>query len=227
MAKAFPNTGATVIDSVADLPAASADLEGVMVFQKDSNELKICNGFSWVSVVDTDRPPALSLIVNYSFSNVSGVDFDGIFSSDFTNYRFLIAASHTASAGTINFNAQMRVSNSTYSGSTYDYASHSAFGDASASTGGSYNQASFVGAAISNGTNAGSQPAYTTLDIFAPNLTKWTAISGLRNAYNQSPNQFFTGYYGGVVRQTTAYDGIRFSGAYNVTGNISIYGYRI
>lgn len=48
MAKAFPNTGVTVIDSSADLPAASAALEGVLMFQKDTNELKICDGSSWI-----------------------------------------------------------------------------------------------------------------------------------------------------------------------------------
>ena len=57
MAKSFPNTGATVIDTVADLPAASAALEGVMMFQKDTNELKICDGSSWISMLDTDNAP--------------------------------------------------------------------------------------------------------------------------------------------------------------------------
>jgi hypothetical protein len=57
VAKSFPNTGATVIDTSADLPAASAALEGVMMFQKDTNELKICDGSSWVSVIDTDNKP--------------------------------------------------------------------------------------------------------------------------------------------------------------------------
>lgn len=57
MAKSFPNTGATVIDSAADLPAASAALEGILMFQKDTNELKICDGSSWVSVINTDNTP--------------------------------------------------------------------------------------------------------------------------------------------------------------------------
>ena len=65
MAKSFPNTGATVIDSVADLPAASAALEGVMMFQKDTNELKICDGTSWISMLDTDNKP-LDAWTNYT-----------------------------------------------------------------------------------------------------------------------------------------------------------------
>ena len=57
MAKAFPNTGVTIIDSSSDLPAASVGLEGVLMFQKDTNELKICDGSNWISVIDTDTPP--------------------------------------------------------------------------------------------------------------------------------------------------------------------------
>lgn len=55
MAKSFPNTGATVIDATADLPGSPS--EGMMVFQKDTNELKIYDGSSWVSMLDTDNAP--------------------------------------------------------------------------------------------------------------------------------------------------------------------------
>jgi len=55
MAKSFPNTGATVIDATADLPGSPS--EGMMVFQKDTNELKIYDGASWISMLDTDNNP--------------------------------------------------------------------------------------------------------------------------------------------------------------------------
>lgn len=104
MAKGFPNVGATVIDSSSDLPTASAALEGVMMFQKDTNELKICDGSSWVSVVDTDTPPAMQLInptsvVNgtntggtVTCSSQSSVSLNGVFSSAYENYKVIIQA---------------------------------------------------------------------------------------------------------------------------------------
>ena len=67
MAKAFPNTGATVIDTVADLPAASAALEGVMMFQKDTNELKICDGSSWIITNDLDNTNGVPSSLNPFF----------------------------------------------------------------------------------------------------------------------------------------------------------------
>jgi hypothetical protein len=75
VAKSFPNTGATVIDTVADLPAASAALEGVMMFQKDTNELKICDGASWISMLDTDTPliPTSGTTAAISLASASSV----------------------------------------------------------------------------------------------------------------------------------------------------------
>jgi hypothetical protein len=118
MAKAFPNTGVTIIDSSSDLPAASAALEGVLMFQKDSNELKICDGANWRSVIDTDRPPGIELIQPTSvdggtnnngavtYSSVSGVRLNGVFSSVHDNYRVIV----DNTAGTAGAYLQMRFS---------------------------------------------------------------------------------------------------------------------
>lgn len=48
MPRSFSTTGTTIVDTSADIPTASAAYEGVMVFQKDTNELKICDGASWI-----------------------------------------------------------------------------------------------------------------------------------------------------------------------------------
>ena len=71
MAKSFPNTGATVIDTVADLPAASSALKGVMMFQKDTNELKICDGTSWIITNDLDNTNGVPSTLNPFFSGYS------------------------------------------------------------------------------------------------------------------------------------------------------------
>ena len=52
MAKAFSGLGATICDATADLP--SSPVEGLIVFQKDTNELKIYDGAAWIVVSRTD-----------------------------------------------------------------------------------------------------------------------------------------------------------------------------
>lgn len=97
MAKSFPNTGATVIDTSADLPAASAALEGVMMFQKDTNELKICDGASWISMLDTDTPPIFSSRIKTGRATIpaNGGQTTVTFASAFPNTNFTLITNGT------------------------------------------------------------------------------------------------------------------------------------
>lgn len=87
MAKSFPNTGVTIIDASADLP--SSPVEGLMVFQKDTNELKIYDGSNWRSVLDTDTPPGMTLITTGTGTG-TGFAVDNVFSSSFLNYKIIL-----------------------------------------------------------------------------------------------------------------------------------------
>lgn len=60
MARSFSTTGTTIVDTAADIPTASAAYEGVMVFQKDANQLKICDGASWIEVNNLNNAGGLS-----------------------------------------------------------------------------------------------------------------------------------------------------------------------
>lgn len=94
MAKSFPNTGATVIDATADLPGSPS--EGMMVFQKDTNELKIYDGASWVSMLDTDTPPALVYLSTSTFTNVASTTITNCFNTSYDNYKVFITCYGTA-----------------------------------------------------------------------------------------------------------------------------------
>ncbi len=95
MAKSFPNTGATVIDAVGDLPASSS--EGMMVFQKDTNELKIYDGASWISMLDTDTPPIFSSRIKTGRATIgSGAGQVTVtFASAFPNTNFTLITNGT------------------------------------------------------------------------------------------------------------------------------------
>lgn len=99
MAKSFPNTGVTIIDTSADLPSASAALEGVMMFQKDTNELKICDGSNWIIATDTDYP-ITSQQVLLGTQTLSSAGNNISFSSVPSGWRHLkIVGSAQASSG--------------------------------------------------------------------------------------------------------------------------------
>lgn len=60
MSRVYPNYGATVVATSSDLPSASAGLEGLMFYVKDSNKVVVCSGSSWVEVSDLDNTNAFS-----------------------------------------------------------------------------------------------------------------------------------------------------------------------
>ena len=88
MAKAFSGLGATICDATADLP--SSPIEGLIVFQKDTNELKIYDGASWISMLDTDTPPALVYLSTSTFTNVASATITNCFNTSYDNYKVFI-----------------------------------------------------------------------------------------------------------------------------------------
>jgi len=218
MAKSFPNTGATVIDSVADLPAASAALEGLMVFQKDSNELKICDGSSWVSVVDTDTPPALELIATNTFSAATSTSFQNKFSTIYDNYRIIFTTTAT-SAGQPNLNLQFLDSNNVARTTSYYM--------------GGYKVTQAGGGSVDNQSNStacfvgylGSDVGTLCIDIYNPYINSSSTITCLWTANGSSA--VYGGYMGGGRFSWASEAGAILSvSSGTMTGKARLYGYR-
>jgi hypothetical protein len=156
----------------------------------------------------------LWLIQSKTLSSATGVTFDNVFTSDFRNYR--VTYSYTVTSGTTNA-VRMRVGGVTTSGGTaYRWSRSFITGtSAPANNGGSTGAANGVFANVSaTGINSGAwdvyQPALAT-------LTNWTSLS----VYTGFGEWSFISH-----DVATAYDGFEVSGGTNMTGVISVYGYR-
>ena len=220
MAKSFPNTGVTIIDSVSDLPGSP--VEGLMVFQKDSNELKIFDGSSWVSVVDTDTPPALVKITSGAFNNSSEVIVDDCFSSLFTNYRLLF----TINSCTVNgpygqFN--FRTTGGNYNSANYYHAHRGVRSDnttfdtaVTANT-----QFDYIGNADDT-----IYPSTGSIDIYSPFLsTERTSLT--YHGATVEATKYDMIIYSGWVIANTSFSGFRLKqSSGNITGRYVLYGYR-
>lgn len=233
MAKGFPNTGATVIDSSADLPAASAALEGVMMFQKDTNELKICDGSSWISMLDTDTPPGMVLINptsvggatntngKVSFSASTGVTVDGVFSSLYDNYRVVCTPTTIGTPQQIIL--RFRVGTTEDAGFNYNTVRIAASASNSlSSTGGLPAQHAIVGMANSYAASP------MVFDIFGPNIAAVTTLSA--GPYGELGNTTATLYVGMAASiHTTGAQNTGFSlygFGTTISGSLRVYGYR-
>jgi hypothetical protein len=104
--------------------------EGTMIYETDTNKVLVYNGSSWVEVSDLDSTDALSasgqtkldnigsvFISEASFSSVSSVSVDSVFSSSYINYRVLL--SFDASANDFSLGMRLRASGSDNSTNSY------------------------------------------------------------------------------------------------------------
>jgi hypothetical protein len=234
MPKAFPNTGVTIVDNSSDIPAASASLEGFIVFQKDTNELKICDGTNWIGVVDTDAPNGLVLINPTSvagsgvtlsngtvtISAASSASVNGVFSSLFDNYRVIWSPSAYSNAAQTQTNIRLRVSGADNSNANY-YWSRNFFGDG---VGG--------GSSVNLGTvwqlgDTNTPLHYFTMDIYSPFLSRRTSFTAQTAAWQTATSVFFLINTAGTTSVTTSYDGFTLSAsAGTFSGELRIYGYR-
>lgn len=230
MPRSFSTTGTTIVDTSADIPTASAAYEGVMVFQKDTNELKICDGASWISVADTDVPMGLQIMKPSSvsggtisgnsttFSSVAAVTINGVFTDQFENYRIV---TNISGAGNVLMFMRLRYGGTELN--TNNYGGTAVYG-ATASTSVTADlrnaAANYLGLGTPNG--AGS----LTMDIFRPQVAayKWFSWSCVTED-GSGGSRSWTG--GGFNYTGTQCDGFSLyinSGTFS--GTVRVYGYR-
>jgi hypothetical protein len=230
MAKSFTNLGATIVDTVADLPTASASLEGLLYYQKDTNELKICDGSRWISMLDTDSPPGLVLMNPTSvsgatntnglitFSSSTSININGVFSSTFSAYR-IYSWFYTGSSSVNNGTFKLTNAGTANSASYYARMWYYSQGGGGFTTAVS-NNASSVDWMFYGGNLGGS----VNIDISQPYNSTQTTWMWNSNTWTTADNAMF--YGGGFHNVSANYDGFQITTPTAMTGRIQIYGYR-
>lgn len=155
-----------------------------------------------------------------TFSAVTSVSLNGIFSSTYENYRALVTL--TVSAG-MNVFWRLRAAGTDNTASSYNRQAVFAF-NASASAVNDLNQAQWE---MINVTTTFA-PATFIGDIFGPNLAVRTKVlQPYGPLVEASGTQWRTGIAGLTHDVTTAYDGLTmYASTGNITGTIRVYGYK-
>ena len=211
--KYVSDTQNTVIDAAGDLLyGTAADTLGRLAIGSTGNVLTVAGG------VPTWSAPAggssgLNLIVTDSFSAVSQITKDSLFSSTYDNYRILIE--FTASA-TSSFNFYFRSGGSNI---TSGYARQTL-----GSTGTTVNAARTTGSGegtVANSCDTGRN--FIILDIASPNLTQ---RKGVISEALCTASTVINERYMNVSDSTSSCDGIYlFPNTGTITGKVSYYGY--
>lgn len=145
-------------------------------------------------------------------TTVSSVTLNGVFSSDYTDYRVVITAVNGTNGGSY-VTCQFGAEATGYYGSLF----YDLYTGASNGYGRNNNGASFYVGIIgaNNDTNS-------SFDIHAPNLAKRTCANGTFNGDN------YSGWFGGQLANTTQYTDLKIGTSLGTLtgGTIVVYGYR-
>ena len=157
--------------------------------------------------------PGLVLLAQESFSAVSSVSVDSVFSAEYDNYKVVFRGNASTTLG---LRIRFRAAGTDAAGAT-EYREQRMYLYGSATVNGTYNTSSFIGL---NSLFASSYGA-VALDISGPFLAQTTSVMGLASS------DTWAGYIGSVNGTGSSFDGITFlSSSGTFTGSLSIYGYR-
>jgi len=218
------NSMATAIDAKGDLvPGTGADTFARLavgangtVLTADSAET---TGLRWATPAASTNTGLVCVKAKTSFSAVSSVTADNVFTSSYANY--LILFSYGGSAGAItNFN--LRASGVNATGANYSYQGIQANGTSITAARTTNNTGFDAGSAN------GSDTSTAIITLFQPQIAAGTNI---QSSYNYSGGNFATPVnqeMKGNHSLANSYDGFAFSpGSGTITGSYTVYGYGV
>ena len=170
------------------------------------------------SIANTSGTASIGANGTITFSAVSNVSLNGIFSATYANYRVVLGIASSGGAAGTRF--RFRSSGTDNTGSNYYVAAVSK--DSSLSTINNENADPTTSYRIGTG---GNNFSAMSLEVYNPFASDYTSMHSLTGALtNTNESHWFTG--GGGFSGTTSFDGITFfldSGT--LTGTVSVYGY--
>lgn len=191
----------------------TAPYNGMVIYETDSKQTLVYNGTAWVMLTDADTPPGLELITSASFSAVTELLVDNVFSSTYRNYRIAWDAQSSAGGSTV----VLQYRTSTTTTSNYQYTAILTGGGNPTGSTQTAQGGIRVGANDTNGWNS------LEMTIFCPNIAQSTRsiTSFVRN------NGLNCEQTWGAQTDSTQFTGFRLSiGSGNMTGSYFVYGYR-
>ena len=208
-----PGTGIqpTLVDAKGDLIAGVAN-DAVNRLAVGTNGQQLVADSTASTGLKWDNPSGLVHINTQTFSAVSAVNLDNVFSAQYDNYRILTRSIRSSS---VDLRLRMRDAGSTISGGSRIGGTVNSFSSASSTP---FFENGVDGFRLSSATTSDIKISF---DLFQPFTTEFKVILG-QNARGAAGEM-----YVGMINQTASRDGFQIapdSGTF--TGEISVYGYR-
>lgn len=203
----------------------TAPYNGQVIYETDTKQTLVYNGSGWVMLTDANAPVGVQLVAKFTASGTSrSVDCDNVFSDSFLRYR--VIGEMRSTINTNGFFFQLRNSAGTALNTNY-YSTAYGQDYAGGGTGFSVLNATTVGY-VGWIPNSSSSLCTFAFDIHnTRSATHCTSWQGLHQGISSGAS-YFGGSMIGTRTVAELNRGIVFDngGAGNLTGSISIYGYR-
>ena len=205
---------AGVIPNAAARPASP--FEGQVIYETDTDRVLVWNASAWVAPNSTTaNPPGLELVKTTTFTSVSTLPMDNVFSSSYSNYRVLATLPVAGANGYLRF--VLLNNGSDVNGTNYYTAGYSVAYNAGLSAV-QQSGATFYSAIPGNLYNGAS----LSMDIFYSNNGEITSYNSHCHTRGNAVSYSSAGGYHAAAAQT----GFRFYSDVTVSGTVSVYGYR-
>ena len=162
-----------------------------------------------------------STLGTVTFTTVSSVSLNGVFSSAYANYRIVLKVKNTSSTF-VHTNLRFRANGSDASSGNYQGRTIVWGNDGGSSGESRVNDTSMLVV-----WNQGTKNSLITMDIGDPNLTEYTNMIGtVMNGYIGNDTNQITSLTGGMLQTTTSYDGFTlYPASSTFSGTLQVYGY--
>jgi len=200
-------------DAAARTTAIPSPTEGQMSSLSDTDSVERYDGSAWVAV-GTD--PGLVLVNATTFTSVTSINLDNVFTSGYLNYRIIWQGVSVAGSA---LNARLRVSGVDNTAAQYDITV--VYGG----TGVGSPYLTQATAATSWQFNVGFS-TYNTIvaDIFSPNIATPTLVNATSLQTDAAGTRYLTTATQ-LHRASTAFDGYNIFLGQSTTGTVRVYGY--
>ena len=193
--------------------------EGMTCYLDDTNQIQSYTGSAWVGVAASstvaDVSSGLVFIKQQSFS---GTNFQvtSIFSANYINYRIFVNI-NTHAGGAANVTGRMLNATTPYTTAEYSWVgSEQGYAATAFTVFGLNNTAQWTLGRVDGDGGAAS----FVFDILNPFAARRTMFNN-DYVYNTQ-----NGQTGGILKNTTSFDGMDFSNGSTIAGTVTVYGYR-
>jgi len=194
--------------------------EGMLTYLTDVDKLQVYTGATFADVYPAAASTqGITLLQSVTFSGVTSVSLPAAtFTSTYENYRIVLNVTHATNSAI--FQARLRASGSDNTTSNYFNLVQGL--DSNAATQNILSKAQTIWSLFWGFNDAN----LLSLDVFSPQATKRTGLSGTAVGINSAGNEY-TGYrIGSIFTATTSFDSLSFiSSTGNISGKLQVYGY--